>query len=1130
MVTERKVRIISLLLSAMTILTSVAGCTGKDGGDTTDAPGTNTPASASTSGVTETDTSAPETDALETGISGGYTGDPGELPNVDDWHGVEVKSSGSNDGAAVLNDRDISVAFDEGEKKNVLTLDGGYMSLPTDVWDGADGFTAALRVYIDSECADGAKVFQTNLCGNGVGDTQWRDAPEISVSVGGEVRVYAGGRTINGAYNPIATYNNGGAGDDKAYAEPNGHKTRYSGKSASALPKGEWVDVVLSVSPDAIALYVNGEEFALRDVTDGGSGDISSTLEYLFGTFDGGENLLGQYINTSVGNSVYGDTPDFAGSVSMLRIYRRALTADEAKSLPDGADYVYDFDAADIVTEPEAPVVESDLTHYKGAVELAEITDLGIASPDGTNKVRIWTDSEARYYYSVTCGDTVVIESSALGITTDEGELVSGLSLVDDSVSVREINEMYKTVTGPAAEAVNNCREERFTLKNGSGSFDFVIRVFDDGVAYKYENVTAGDGDTVTVTDEASEYVLPATTKTWGYAPTGTYEGEYVERTYEQLSVLSQKMSTPMLANRGDCWMVFTEAGVYNNNGDYCASALTTESGDGSLGWSFGVDRDSNDKSKLGELGRPGHFDIKQITTRNGFSTPWRVAIISSDLGKLALSTIITDLNPDPDPELYADTSYIKPGRVAWSWWAEEGEQGNYDKHKEYVDFAAENGWEYVCLDANWRQFEPRIGELCKYAKDKGVGIFVWVNYLDMVDDAEMEALFSAWSEAGVAGLKTDYFESDAQNVLEVMRKAAECAAKHKMMILFHGCVIPCGEAHTYPNVLTTEAVQGEENHKWSSVPTVTNCLLYPFVRNVCGSMDYTPVASRIGVNGSSAAFGLAMTVVYESGLQHLANAASVYKTYAGLPFLNNLAVKWDESILIDGYPGEYVRMARRAGEDWYVGAMTKYAAEVGVSLDFLGEGEYNAYVFRDNEDGSGLIVEARKVTSKDSFLDTMVDGGGFAAIITKRTIDTAVEGAEEYNDPDFTYYEAESGANTLSGAAVLQTSAFCSGMQKVGYVGNGAGNTLTFNGIAVDKNGEYTLRLWYCCGENRTVTLTINGEEYEMTGLNSGDYVHTAMAEVTVKLAAGENSITFSNPGYYAPDIDRIAISKSAS
>lgn len=779
------------------------------------------------------------------------------------------------------------------------------------------------------------------------------------------------------------------------------------------------------------------------------------------------------------------------------------------------------------VAEP-LPDVISGTIKYEGRTTLNEMTDLAVRSPDGRTRMQIWSDLRGGFYYTVTAGDTVVIDASALGMMIDGGFLTNGFSVVEGSVKKQEINETYSTITGPAATAENNCREERFTLKNSNGSFDFVIRVFDDGVAYKYENVKSGSGDTVTVTDETSEIVLPAGTVTWGYEPTGTYEGEYVKRTYDQLDAASVKLSTPVLANVGDYWMVFTEAGVFNNNGDFCASALTTEADSAKLGWSFGVDRDSNDKNKLGELGRPGHFDIKSISTRNGFATPWRVAVISNDLETLALSTIITDLNPDPDETLYADTSYIKPGRVAWSWWAEEDKQGDINKHKEYVDFASENGWEYVCMDANWRNFEKRLPEICEYAEERNVGIFVWVNYLDLIDEAKMDDLFKSWSEAGAVGLKTDYFESDAQNVMNVMENTAKCAAKYKLMLLYHGCTIPYGEARTYPNILSTEAVQGEENHKWSDKPTVENCLLYPFTRNICGAMDYTPIATRIVANDSTTAFGLAMTVVYESGLQHLAYAAAAYKTYSGLSFLNNLKVQWDESHLVEGYPGEYATFARRSGEEWFLGAMTVAARKASVSLDFLGDGEYNAYIYADNEDGTQLAISEQKVKSTDKLEFDLLDRGGVAVLITKRTVDTAVEGAADSNDPNFTYYEAEAKANTLAGNANLQSSAFCSGGQKVGYVGLGSGNTLTVNGVTVGEAGTYTLRLWYCTRETRSVIVTVNGVSYTMSGLNSGSWTMPDMAEIDIELAAGENEIVFSNPSAYAPDLDRIAVSKN--
>ncbi len=763
---------------------------------------------------------------------------------------------------------------------------------------------------------------------------------------------------------------------------------------------------------------------------------------------------------------------------------------------------------------------------YQGKVDVTEMPDLSVSSPDGENKVRIWRDKEGALYYTVEAEKTTIIECSALGMATRAGNVASGITVAADSVKRQEINEKYTTITGPSSEAENHCNEIRFTAKNGNGSFDLVVRVFDDGMALRYENVSIGDSKTLNVTDERTEIVLPEKTTTWGYEPTGTYEGEYAKRSYAQLSSLSLKLSTPVFANSGDYWMLFTEAAVINNNGDFCASTLETKAGSAVLGWGFGVDRDSNDKNVLGELGRPGHFNITNIKTRNGFSTPWRVVVFSDDLEELAFSSIVTDLNPAPDKTLYADTSYIKPGKVAWSWWAEEGEQGNYDKHVEYVDFAAENGWEYVCLDANWRAFEGRISQLCKYAKEKGVGIFVWVNYLDLMDEKSMETLLSRWAKAGVVGIKTDYFESDAQNVLDVMEKTAICAAENKLMVLYHGCVIPYGEFRTYPNIVSFEAVQGEENHKWSSVPTIANCLMYPFTRNICGPMDYTPISMRIVANNSTTAFGLAMPVVYESGLQHLAHAASVYKTYSGLSFLNNLKVTWDESRLLGGMPGEYAALARRSGEDWYIGAMTLRAQSVEYKLDFLGSGEYNAYIYGDNEDGSALRIEERKVTSADTLSFDLLRNGGVAVIVTKRTIDTAVAGAEAVNDPSFNYIEAEDKANVLSGDARTNNAPLCSGMVNVGYIGNGAAHTLTIK-VNADKAGKHTLRIWYCCAETRSVTLTINGEALTITGLNSGSWSSPSMKEIEVELLEGENTIIFSNSTAYAPDIDRIAVSK---
>jgi len=755
--------------------------------------------------------------------------------------------------------------------------------------------------------------------------------------------------------------------------------------------------------------------------------------------------------------------------------------------------------------------------------KITEMEKLSTASPDGNTLVKIWVDEDGFWSYSVTDHDKKIIDQSRIGMVMQEGNLFRDLTLVEDSVETKEIKETYELFTGYNEFMENHCNVTSFVLKNEQGSFRLELRVHNDGFAYRYLDVTTGDTERVTVLMEKSEVALPMNIRVWSFGLNGTYEGTYEKRDYSQLRSLSQKLCTPVLVKVGESWMLLTEAGALNNNGEYCTSALQTKSGSVTLNWCFGLRRDPARESK-GEVDSPGHLDIKTLETKNGFDTPWRVAVIADDLNELINTSLIADLNPPADEELFADTSYIKPGKVAWSWWAEGSYTGVYDKHIEYIDFAADNGWEHICMDADWRNFEHRLSEICDYAGNKGVGVFVWVNYRDLKDKDAMEALIAKWAEAGVVGLKTDYFESDEPSVLQVMQNVAECCARNKLMVLYHGCVRPGGECRTYPNILSTEAVLGEEFHKWSEAPTVANCMMYPFTRNICGSMDYTPVGTKVD-SESTHGFGLAQTIVYESALQHFAYAASAYRNYNGLALLNHIPTTWDETRLLDGFPGEYVTIARRNGENWFVGSMTGEPRTVEFALDFLGEGSYNAYIYENNPDDTGLVLRELVVTKADSIVLELIKGGGAAMMITKETIDTTVGAAERIVEEGYVFYEAESFDNILTGEAGRAGASFCSGGQKVGYVGN-AGNTLTFPKIEVENTGTYNLLLYYCSGENRNLTITVNGDkQYPLEKLNSGDFSKPAGIEVQVELVAGVNSIEISNPNAYAPDIDRIGI-----
>ena len=631
-----------------------------------------------------------------------------------------------------------------------------------------------------------------------------------------------------------------------------------------------------------------------------------------------------------------------------------------------------------------------------------KITDLTTYSRDGKNLFNLWTNNDGRLYYNVVCDGKTIIDISSMGLVLSDTDLSRGLSYEKGSSKVYEMFEEYETMTLSAATATNHCQERvvKFTNVDGA-SFELVIRVYDDGVAYRYTNVTDGDLTMVTCTSELSNVMLPENTKTvWGgWGGINTYEHDYTETAFSSFVNRNGRYDTPFLVNVDDYWMLVSEAQIYNNHRDFCKSQLKTSSGSRSLEYDFGDGRDetvpieeqARRNNTNNDLVNIAQKTITQVDAFNGFSTPWRAMVISNDFNKFCTSTLISNLNPPPEEsefaDVYEDISWLKPGKVLWSWWAYGNDQGNYNKHRDYIDMAAEYGFDYVCLDVGWRSFENRLKELCDYAAAKDVGVFCWVNYWELTTEEDIENLFSKWNEAGCIGLKTDYFEGEDQKVLEVMENIAVIAAKYHMMVLYHGCPTPGGEYRTYPNIMTTEAVLGEENRKWSNSPSSKNCLMYPFTRNILGSMDYTPACKEIrNMIGETESFALAKTVVYESSLQHFAAAADEYKNYKGLKFMQDLSTTWDESFVPQGEasPGHYVTFVRRNGEKWYLGSMTAEARTTDFDLNFLEEGE--TYIAHINEsDGSGkLSLRDEEVTSADRLTFSFKNQDGVAIYFEK--------------------------------------------------------------------------------------------------------------------------------------------------
>lgn len=759
-----------------------------------------------------------------------------------------------------------------------------------------------------------------------------------------------------------------------------------------------------------------------------------------------------------------------------------------------------------------------------GGEKLYSLEALDTHSPDGNITVHFWQDSNCGLYYSVSYGSEEVIAPSKMGLVLSACDLSTGFDTVTTYDRAELIDDEYETAETISLENVSRrdyCLEQTAYFSKGDAGFTLKIRVYNDGFAYRFENVTSGKSGNVYVTSEVSEINLKEGTTLFGGGYSATYENNYDEFGYSAFVDAEQIFNTPLTAYTGNVWMLFSESDAYAGDITYIKSVLETKSGSATLNWAFGFERDPMNEVD-NDYASPGHIRITEVVTTDGFTTPWRAAIVTDDLNEFVNSDLINALCPAADETLFADTSWIKPGKVAWSWWSGENQE-SYDAQIEFIDFAAEYGWEYCCIDLGWKAFEDRLEEIVDYAADKGVGIIVWVNYRELTTVEEIEEQFSRWSEAGVVGVKTDYFESDAISGLEAMRNCAEIGAKYKLMIYYHGCICPCGETRTYPNIMTSEAVMGEEFRKWSEVPDAENCLMYPFTRNVVGSMDYTPSCIAISKTGESGGYSLAKAIVYESTLQHFAASAKLFPSFVGLSLLNKIPTVWQSSTLLDGYPGKYITYLRTDATDYYIGSMTANARSISIDLDFLGDGEYNAYIYCDDENGK-LTLRTETVTAKDSLSFDLADMGGVAVMITKDTVDTSVKESPFADAEGYTYYECEDGV--LTGSAVVSGSMLCSGEQKVGYVGSVSNAcTLTVNAPA---DGDYEMIIFYCTSETRQMLVYIGEEKYSLDGFSGTSFDIPKQYSFTVSLKEGENVIKLTSASGWAPDLDRIAVSEN--
>ena len=553
----------------------------------------------------------------------------------------------------------------------------------------------------------------------------------------------------------------------------------------------------------------------------------------------------------------------------------------------------------------------------------------------------------------------------------------------DELTFVRTVAADYRMLEGKRLHCTNEANEYQAPVGKYAR---IVMRLYNDGVAFRYEYTNLHNSK---VPAERTAYVIPEGTKRWMQQWSDGYEGFFPMTTTAEVKTLvgfggmftSNTVNThwgyPLLMEPAEgVFALITEANIERRQS---ASSLFNE------GELFSVVQDQNDLLLSGD-----------------WHTPWRVVIIGH-LGDIVESTLVTDVS---EPTAYADTAWIHPGVVSWIYWAYNHGSNDYSIIQKYVDMAATLHLPYVLIDAEWDEMDKlpsnegkTIEDAVAYAISRGVKPLIWYNSsIGWVDGApgpkfrlnkpeDREKEFAWCEQLGVAGVKIDFFSGDTQANMDYCQDLLESAARHHLLVNFHGAPIPRGWQRTYPNLLSTEGVFGAEwynNVRHFTEKAASHNATLPFTRNVIGPMDYTPCAFSDSQHPhiTSNAHELALTVLYESGLQHLADRPESFlaQPQAVQDFLGQLPVAWDETRFVSGYPGQSAVLARRSGDTWYVAGINGLddPQTLATGLGFIGTGKVKAQLFADDASGQWKISSVRKLPTEIACQPR----GGFVLVI----------------------------------------------------------------------------------------------------------------------------------------------------
>ncbi len=630
-----------------------------------------------------------------------------------------------------------------------------------------------------------------------------------------------------------------------------------------------------------------------------------------------------------------------------------------------------------------------------------------VKSPDGKIAAEINTDNNLSLKFRFNGSE--LLKESSIGMKLKDGMEIGK----NPKVKSHKLSNHKETINAPFYRQQNFAtayQELNLSLKNG---FGIILRAYDEGVAYRF--YTQRGGKTI-ILNETANYNFGKDKKTW--LPYTTNDKKPMAMAFQNIydetaiDTAEQKLAfLPATVDCGKAKVTILESDLERYPGMWlqadgdCLKAVFAP---------YPAKMAYYPWRHMSYVAEASDYIATSTGKRN---YPWRVFAITEHDTQMPVNNLVYAL---ASPNKIGDTSWIKPGKVAWDWWNDWNLKGvdfkagiNYETYKYYIDFAHNHGLEYIVLDEGWYNSkegsvlkpinEIQLPKLIEYAKQKGVGIVLWSVFNVM--DENLETICKTYADMGIKGFKVDFMDRDDQTAVEMIERLAACTAKHHLILDLHGLYKPHGLNRTYPNILNYESVFGMEESRWTELKNdmPRYDVTFPYIRMMAGQVDFTPGAMRNGtkedwraiytkpISMGTRCHQAACYVVQDSPFTMLADSPTNYE--ADEPYtqyIASLPVVFDKTIVPQGEIGKYIVTARKKGNDWYIGGQTNWDARtLNLKFDFLGEGDYEAQILKDginaNHDAEDYRIE-KATLNKDSKMDmSLASGGGFVIKLIKK-------------------------------------------------------------------------------------------------------------------------------------------------